>query len=113
MQTYPRLEHNVPNTEAPIADLQTGRITRAWYLALLAEFQILQEKTIAVSGSPFSFIATDTGHLLVVGGTVSSITLSRVGTYATGITSGFVPMSEGDTITITYTVAPTLVFFPK
>jgi hypothetical protein len=108
-----RLQHNVPKSDAPIADLQTGRVTRAWYLSLISLFQILQERTVTVGASPFSFVASDSGNLLVAGGNVSQIALQRVGSYVTGLTAGFIPVSEGDVVTITYTVAPSVVFFPR
>lgn len=103
----------IPTFEAPLVDLQTGRATRAWYLFLMGLFQPLPESSVVATGSPFSYTTTQGGNLLVVGGTVSQITIKRDQVYVTGLTSGFIPVSNGDVVTITYTVAPTLVFFPR
>lgn len=71
--------------------------------------------TVAASASPFVYQAATRGQLIVSGGTVSVIALSRDGTnyYTTGETSGVFPMSFGDRIKITYSVVPTvLVYMP-
>jgi len=104
---------NIPTFEAPMVDLETGRATRAWYLPLMSLFQPLPENSVTPTGSPFAFTAIQGGALLVSGGTVSQITLKRNQVYVTGLTSGFIPVSAEDVVTITYTVAPTLLFFPR
>jgi hypothetical protein len=60
-----------------------------------------------------SNIAGDS-RVLVSGGTVSAIALSRDGViyYATGVVAGVIPMSQGDFIKITNTVVPTVVVIP-
>lgn len=69
---------------------------------------------VVVGASPTSFTAIDPGTLSVQAGTVSTVTLTRGGTTITlGLTAGLVPMSAGDKVTITYTVAPTLNFIPR
>lgn len=68
---------------------------------------------VSPTGSPFAYTAPFAGHLLVTGGGVSGITLTRQGTnVATGMTSGFVPVSRGDVVTVTYGSTPTLDFIP-
>lgn len=103
----------IPTFEAPMVDLETGRATRAWYLPLLSLFQPLPEVQVTVGGSPFSYVATQGGSLLVSGGTVTQITLKRNQVYVTGLTNGFIPVSAGDVVTITHAGAPSLVFFPR
>jgi hypothetical protein len=75
--------------------------------------------TITVGASPFSFVNHTSGKLevMISGGTVSLIQHTRQGangpiTSATGMTSGTVLASSGDTITVTYSVAPTMAAIP-
>jgi predicted Rossmann-fold nucleotide-binding protein len=69
---------------------------------------------VAVGASPFTYVAQDSGRLVVQGGTVSLIELGRKGTFVTtGITTGVIPVSRGDSVRVTYTVLPTLTFFKQ
>ena len=74
----------------------------------------MPEAGVTVGASPFVFQANVPGHLLVQGGTVSVITIMRDGAtaYTTGLTVGFIPLSKLDQATVTYSVLPTLTFFP-
>jgi len=101
-----------PTFDAPIVDTKTGRLTRPWFLALQSLWNPDPEVTVS-GASPFAFTVNQPGALLVSGGTVSSITFKRTTTTALGITSGFIPCSTGDVITVTYSAAPTMVFFPR
>lgn len=64
---------------------------------------------VTLGASPATYRAPVDGNLLMTGGTVSAITVSRDGTtfLASGMTAGFIPMSRGDQAQVTYTVAPT------
>jgi hypothetical protein len=90
----------------------------------IADFTVCQPYTtpptvppvtpIAVTGSPFTYPATSAGALQITGGTVSSITDTDAGVTTTeSTTSGIVAVQQGDTVTITYTVAPTVNFVPS
>ena len=69
--------------------------------------------SVTVGASPFAYKASESGHLLIIGGTVSAVSLNRGRvTVVTGQTAGFFPMALGDTITVTYTVLPTIKFIP-
>ena len=72
------------------------------------------EEAITVTASPFTYQAVIRGQLHVSGGTVSSVEFSRDGTtwYNAGITAGFVEMDARDQVRVTYSVLPTVVFFP-
>lgn len=70
------------------------------------------EAVVTMTASPFVYQATKKGFLLITGGTVSGVTFTRVGMYATGHTSGFFPVEVADKITITYSVVPTVTFIP-
>lgn len=66
---------------------------------------------IAMTGSPFQYLASEPGFLSISGGTVSATVLTRNGT---AINPGNpAPVSNGDVVTITYTVAPTVNFIPS
>lgn len=101
-----------PRFDAPIAD-KDGRLTRPWLLALQSLWNPAAEFSVAPTGSPFTLHVPQPGFLLVVGGTVSDISLRRSQLNPTGLTGGFIPCSIEDDVVITYTVAPTLVFFPR
>jgi hypothetical protein len=101
----------VPSCGFPVVD-PSGQLTPEWHRFLTKEAsppKASQPKT--ASGSPMSFTATERGSLLVHGGSISSITLTRGRvTHNTGVTGGFIPLGNGDEVTITYTVAPEVHF---
>lgn len=72
------------------------------------------EEAVSISASPMTYTAVIRGQVHVSGGTVSVIQFSRDGTnwYDTGITSGFVQMDRNDLLRVTYSVAPTIIYFP-
>lgn len=72
-----------------------------------------QEVLITLGASPAVFKAVSNGSVFVAGGTVSSVALTRNQSYTMPNTSGMFPMSIGDFLTVTYTVAPTLIWFPR
>jgi len=72
-----------------------------------------QEMPITLGPSPATFQAISNGSVLVSGGTVSLVSLKRNKTYNLSGSSGLFPLSIGDVLTITYTVAPTCVWFPR
>lgn len=72
-------------------------------------------QVLTPGGSPWVYTALQDGWLILNGGTVSAIALSRDGTtfYATGLTSGVYPMSRLDQTKVTYSGAPTATYFPR
>lgn len=67
---------------------------------------------VVVGASPFTYVAPDSGTLVVQGGTVSLVELGRKGSFVTtGLIAGVVPVSRGDQLRVTYTVLPTMTFF--
>jgi hypothetical protein len=70
------------------------------------------ETAVTVTASPFAYQAAKKGFLIITGGTVSLVQFTRVGTYSTGVVSGMFPVDLGDTITVTYSGAPTITFVP-
>jgi hypothetical protein len=80
-------------------------------------FQILagppmQESAVILGNSPTAFVAPTDSQILIVGGTGVSLTITRKGTYNLPSTIGYFPVSDGDILTITYTTAPTVTYFP-
>lgn len=104
----------IPSRLVPFLD-SSGLLSLAWwrFLNLLSPSQPAPEVTIKVTASPFTYLAQNEGNLFVSGGTVSAITLSRVSTYTTGLTSGFIPVGIKDSVKITYSVLPTVTFLPS
>lgn len=106
----------VPSIQIPVIDPHTGLMNPAWqrmFVALTQPPAAIQE--VAPTGSPFTYTASVAGHLLVQGGTVSKIVLTRARVIIdpTGLTSGFVPLSQKDQAEITYTVLPNVWFIPS
>ncbi len=68
---------------------------------------------VTVGASPFTYLPDGDGLLIVAGGTVSQVAYVRNATSVPiGEVAGSVPVLEGDAVTITYTVAPTVTFIP-
>jgi hypothetical protein len=69
---------------------------------------------VDVGTSPFEYTALSTGNLLIEGGTVTGITITRMGsTYVVPATAAFVPVCPDDVVEVTYAVLPTLTFLPS
>jgi len=69
-------------------------------------------QNIALGASPYSYTASSDGNLVISGGTVSNVNLTRGGLTINLPTSGIMPMTQGDVIQITYSVLPTVNFIP-
>jgi len=62
--------------------------------------------------SPYAYLAPAAGTVVVDGGTVSLVTLKRGSSSAITLPVGIAPVQEGDTVTVTYSVAPTMTLVP-
>lgn len=107
---------NLPNAGDKLIDEQ-GRPSQAWYRLFSRLFsKPPRESSITVGASPFLTGFTEDGFVVVEGGTVSVIELLRgtsvVTAYNLGATAGQFVVKNGDAIQVTYTVAPTITFFP-
>lgn len=104
----------VPNLTAPLVN-KLGKLIPPWNTWFQQFSQSApQVAAITVAASPFSYTANDVGNLIISGGTVSLITLTR-GTVTITIatstaTPRIVPISIGDMVSVTYTVLPTMQF---
>jgi hypothetical protein len=67
-----------------------------------------QPVTVTIAASPAVVSNSETGDIVVSGGTVSNIELSRNGAayISLGLTSGMFRVTFNDLLRITYTVAP-------
>lgn len=71
-------------------------------------------QTMTASGSPYVFTVPRDGAVIVTGGTVSLLEYGRDTTYTSlGVVAGIIPVFRGDTIRVTYVVAPSLKFMPQ
>lgn len=68
----------------------------------------LSVSAVTVGASPFDYEAPRDGFVSIVGGTVSAVALVRQGVSTSLGVVAVVPVKKGDTVRITYTVAPTV-----
>jgi hypothetical protein len=104
-------DFGLPDMQSAAVD-ENGVFTAEWQRGITRLGQLSAERKIrSVSPglSPYTFTASTIGHLLISGGTVSAVTLTR-GTTTVSCPSGFIPMAANDSVVVTYTVAPTLNF---
>lgn len=95
-----------------------GQTSTAWYRFFADVFAgrpPQAESSVTAGASPFTYTALRKGFLIVQGGTVSLVQWSRGGVtnHATGQTQGMFPLSQADSLVITYSGAPTLTFVPQ
>lgn len=69
----------------------------------------LSVSAVTVGASPFDYSAPRDGFVSIVGGTVSAVAYVREGASTSLGVVAVVPVKRGDTVRITYTVAPTVV----
>lgn len=107
--------NNLPTFDQPLVDRNTT--SKVWYFffkSLYTGASPGPEGPVTLTGSPFTYSATQRGFLIVQGGTVSLVQFSRGSTnYTTGQTQGCFPVSAGDRLIINYSVAPTVTFVPQ
>jgi hypothetical protein len=116
-----RARFNMTQSQMPVVEAKSpGFMKKDWYTFMTNLYTSVTdgmpqpEEAAVVTASPFTYEAVIRGQAHVSGGTVSAIEFSRDGTtwYSTGTTSGFVQMDARDLLRITYTVLPTLKYFP-
>ena len=102
----------VPSSGQTIAD-KAGFVTPTWqrfFNALVSAPAAIS--AVTPTGSPFSFTAGQSGMLVITGGTVSGVTLTR-NTSTITVPTGAIAMANRDVAEITYAVAPTINFVPR
>lgn len=104
----------IPTYETPLQ--LEGRNVAVWYRFFQGVWNGTPPQTeqgLTVTASPFSYVAPRKGFVILTGGTVSAVSFTRTATYPTGQTAGIFPVSQGDTLNVTYSVKPTLTFVPQ
>jgi hypothetical protein len=108
-----QLYQGMPTYEQPL--ITKGQISTSWFRFFSSLFTGQPsgaEKTITVGISPFTYLAPVAGTMLISGGTVSAIQLTRSVTTLTGLTAGLFPLANGDQLTVTFTGLPTMTWYP-
>lgn len=108
--------NRMPNYNTPL--LERGEVGAGWFRLWQGLWSGVPTQNLSVvraTGSPFTYQAPAGGTLIIQGGTVTQVQFSRDGTtfFVTGQTQGMFPVSQGDALVITYSVAPTLTFVPR
>lgn len=97
---------------------QKGVTSQVWYFfwqSLYKGNPPGAESTLTASPSPYTFVASQRGFVMLNGGIVSLVQFSRGGVqnYTTGATSGVFPLSAGDSLIVTYSGLPSMTFVPQ
>jgi hypothetical protein len=112
----------IPAARQPVTEKGPGGeplFTRTWYLFMQQVFQRVANSgaaaaAVTVGASPFTYTATSDGNLIVTGGAVSLIEYGRGGIFTDiGLTSGIVPLFNGDSVRVTHAGAPTMTFIRR
>ena len=101
----------LPNQSSPLVRLLNGTIIPPWN-SYLQQFTQAPPSfvRVTVGASIFSYVAKEPGFIIVKGGTVSAIHLTR-GLLTIDVTGQkLIPVAVQDTITVTYSVLPTIKF---
>lgn len=102
-----------PPSNAPLVDAG-GLVTGAWsgfFASLVSSAGPIEMPS--VGPSPFTYAAPATGHALLDGGTALSARIVRGRVSIVVPASGFIPLSLGDSLIVSYGAAPSLRFFPE
>ena len=104
---------------ASVSALTTSTTANAAAIVSLAAIVNAPPGTVApvvVGASPFTFTTAKKGALVISGGGLKLVEITRDGTnfYSTGAFRGMFPLSTNDSIRVTYLAAsvPVLTFFP-
>ena len=106
----------IPSPALPQVDPKTGIAASIWYQFLTRLAQLTPERPIApiaVGASPFVYESFTIGSVFVTGGAVSGIVLGRGDVLLACPSDVFIPVAANDTVTVTYSVAPTMTFVPS
>lgn len=117
----PQLNTQVPNSKSPIGEVKdkSGKIIgQAFITQVWASFfqQFTQQapavQELVLTASPFLITPNTKGNFIITGGTISNVSLIR-GPIIINVTGEkIIPISIGDTLSITYSVLPVVQFLP-
>lgn len=103
----------LPRVDYPVVG-QDGILTAVWrdFFRRISFGKGRPFQSIEVTPTPGVYTATQVGHVLISGGTVSAIRLIR-GTDAIDIANtGFVPVAIADRVEVDYLALPVMTFVP-
>lgn len=104
----------LPNKMAPFVSA-LKRIVAPWD-SYLQQFTQAPPNFAAVTVgiSPFDYTAREPGNIIITGGTVTGVALTRGTTsILLGATTKIVPVAINDVVTVVYSVLPTIRFVPS
>ena len=110
--------NTLPTNEQAIAS-KNGTTVRGWYSFWGGLFTGQPTGPVAplrVGSSPFTYLATQGGTVIVQGGTTTQIQFTRGdgNFYVVGTTAGMFPLSQGESLVVTYSVGPpTMTWVPR
>lgn len=99
----------VPNLQSALVD-KLGKVIPPWNSFFQQFTQLAPAAQPVIGASPLIYTTNVPGNLIIPNGTISNITLTRglANFNLTGLK--VIPMGIGDTVTITYSVAPSVDF---
>jgi hypothetical protein len=103
-----------PTYDTPLT--VSGKTHTTWYRYFQNIYKGLppsSESTLTLGASPWAYNAPSKGFVIIRGGTVSAVEFTRATPTLTGQTQGIFPLSQGDTLTITYAALPTVLWVPQ
>jgi hypothetical protein len=108
--------NRIPTYTEPLTT--KGATTRGWFsfwAGLFSGQPTGPVSQLTLQPSPWTYVASAAGSLLISGGSVTQVKFSRDGAnfYVTGATAGLFPLAQGDTLQITYTGTPQVLFVPR
>jgi 3D (Asp-Asp-Asp) domain-containing protein len=94
---------------------EQGRVSQVWFRFLQQLVnQPAASAAITVSASPFTYTASFPGNVVINGGTVTGLSVSRGTTSVTvATTQKIIPLGQGDSVVVTYSVLPTMTWLPS
>lgn len=98
--------------------VEKGETSSAWFRYWSGLFSGVPNGNISVvtlGSSPFTYKAPVGGVVIIQGGTVTQVQFSRDGAsfFITGQTNGMFPVSQGDSLVVTFSVPPNITFAPR
>lgn len=110
----PRLPRDVVGLSQRLTDLLRLILRQLNAVTVRVETPTDAAASVTVGASPYSYTPTDDGLVVVTGGTVSALDYGRNGVFTgLGLLAGLAPIKAGDTLRITYAVAPTVSFIKQ
>lgn len=104
-----------PPTNVPVFQDDGKTLNPVWSLFFTALVSAAGPiSPVDVGVSPYEYLASYPGNLLIVGGTVSGLILTRARiSVPLPMIDGFIPMVPGDVLETTYSVMPDAWFVPN